>query len=464
MAESKYLTAPVPSKKMPAGIPCILTTESSERFAFYGMSSILIVFMTRNLMGSNGTLDVMGDESAKAWFHWFTSGVYFMPLIGAIISDVWLGKFKTIIWFSILYCVGFGVLVYDHTRLGLTVGLILIGMASGIIKPCLSANVGDQFGSSNKHLLTKVYGWFYFSVNLGACFSMYFCPILLDKYGPKVGFGIPGAFMLVATLSYVLGRHKLVHIPPAGKTGRRETLDKEVIGNRWLTKHWETIVSLGKLCVIFLFVSMFFALFYQSESAWVLQAGKLNLRWLGKDWLPAQMQAANPLLIMILIPLFSYVIYPAINCIWKLTPLRKIGIGMFLTAASFLVPVWIEIQLKNGGQPSIGWQFFAYIFLTGAEVMVSITSLEFAYTQAPKKMKSLIQSIELLAISLGNAFAAVVNQIIKNDDGTSKLPGASYYWFFAIAMLVTAIIYIPVARWYKPKEYIQDETSTEPSS
>jgi POT family proton-dependent oligopeptide transporter len=451
MAESKYLSAPVPSKKMPAGIPCILTTESSERFAFYGMSSILIVFMTRNLMGSNGTLDVMGDEPAKAWFHWFTSGVYFMPLIGALISDVWLGKFKTIICFSILYCVGFAVLAYDHTRLGLTGGLILIAMASGIIKPCLSANVGDQFGASNKHLLTKVYGWFYFSVNLGACFSMYFCPILLEKYGPKVGFGIPGAFMLVATLSYVLGRYKLVHIPPAGKTGWRETLDKEGIR------------TLGKLCIIFLFVSMFFALFYQSESAWVLQAGKLNLRWLGKNWLPAQMQSANPFLIMILIPLFSYVIYPAINCIWKLTPLRKIGIGMFLTAASFLVPVWIEIQLKNGGQPSIGWQFCAYIFLTGAEVMVSITSIEFAYTQAPKKMKSLIQSIELLAISLGNAFAAVVNNIIKNDDGTSKLPGASYYWFFAIAMLVTAVIFIPVACWYKPKEYIQDETSTESS-
>jgi len=452
MAESKYLSAPVPSKKMPAGIPYILTTESSERFAFYGMSSILIVFMTRYLMGSNGTPDVMGDEPAKAWFHWFTSAVYFMPLIGAIISDVWLGKFKTIIWFSILYCVGFAVLAYDHTRLGLTGGLILIAMASGIIKPCLSANVGDQFGASNKHLLTKVYGWFYFSVNLGACISMYYCPILLEKYGPKVGFGVPGAFMLIATLSYVLGRYKLVHIPPAGKTGWRETLDKEGIR------------TLGKLCIIFLFVSMFFALFYQSESAWVLQAGKLNLRWLGKNWLPAQMQSANPFLIMILIPLFSYVIYPAINRIWKLTPLRKIGIGMFLTAASFLVPVWIEIQLKKGGQPSIGWQFFAYIFLTGAEVMVSITSLEFAYTQAPRKMKSIIQSVELLAISLGNAFAAVVNNIIKNEDGTSKLPGASYYWFFATAMLVTAFIFIPVARWYKPKEYIQDETAAESSA
>ena len=209
---------------------------------------------------------------------------------------------------------------------------------------------------------------------------------------------------------------------------------------------------------------MFFALFYQSESAWVLQAGRMNLTWLGKDWLPAQMQSANPVLIMILIPLFSYIIYPGLNKIWFLTPLRKIGIGMFLTAGSFLVPVWIETQLEIGNQPSIGWQFVAYIFLTSAEIMVSITALEFAYTQAPKKMKSLIQSIELLAISLGNMFAAVVNDVIKNEDGTSKLPGASYYWFFVIAMLVTSILFMPMARWYKPKEYIQDEAPTEPST
>jgi POT family proton-dependent oligopeptide transporter len=194
--------------------------------------------------------------------------------------------------------------------------------------------------------------------------------------------------------------------------------------------------TLGKLCIIFLFVSMFFALFYQSESAWVLQAGKMNLKWLGINWLPAQMQFANPFLIMVLIPLFSYVIYPSLNRVWAMTPLRRIGIGMFLTAASFLVPVWIETQIERGGQPCIGWQFVAYIFLTGAEVMVSITALEFAYTQAPRKMKSLIQSVNLLSISLGNVFAAVVNDVIKNEDGTSKLPGASYYWFFVIAMLV----------------------------
>jgi POT family proton-dependent oligopeptide transporter len=301
-------------------------------------------------------------------------------------------------------------------------------------------------------LIEKVYSWFYFSINLGAAISMFVCPILLDKYGPTIGFGVPAISMVIATLTYWLGRHKLVHIPPKGRTGWRETLDKE------------DVKALKKLCIIFLFVSMFFALFYQSESAWVLQAEKMNLNWLGMTWRPAQMQSANPFLIMILIPIFLYVIYPALNRLWTLTPLRKIGIGMFLTAASFLVPVWIENQLEAGIRPSVGWQFFAYIFLTGAEVMVSITVLEFAYTQAPKKMKSLIQSVQLFSISLGNFFTAGVNSLIKNEDGTSKLPGASYYWFFVIAMLVTAILFVPLAKWYKPREYIQDEAPAESSA
>jgi len=451
MAKNKYLTAPVPSKKMPSGIPYILTTEATERFAFYGMSSILVVFMTKHLMGADGALDVMANEPAKAWFHYFTAAVYFMPIIGAIISDVWLGKYKTIIWFSLVYCAGFVILVLDHTRLGLTAGLILIAIASGTIKPCLSANVGDQFGASNRHLIAKFYGWFYFSINLGAAVSMYKCPELLEKHGPAVGFGVPGAFMFLALLSYWVGRYKLVHIPPAGNTGWREILDKDGIS------------ALCRLLPVFVFISMFFALFYQSESAWVLQADKMNLRWLGKDWVPAQMQAANPFLIMILVPLFTYIIYPALNKIWTMTPLRRIGIGMFLTAGSFLVPVWIETQLEIGNQPSIGWQFVAYIFLTSAEILVSLTAIEFAYTQAPKKMKSMLQSIELFAISLGNIFAGVVNDVIKNQDGTSKLPGASYYWFFVFAMLVTSVLFIPLARWYKPREYIQDEATSESS-
>jgi POT family proton-dependent oligopeptide transporter len=258
--------------------------------------------------------------------------------------------------------------------------------------------------------------------------------------------------MVIALLAYWMGRNRLVHIPPSGKIDWFKTVDRE------------GAVTLGKLCIIFVYVAMFFALFYQSQSSWVLQAQNMKLRWLWINWRPAQMQAANPFLVMILIPAFSYLIYPALNRLWAMTPLRRIGIGMFLTAGSFLVPIWIETQIASGGQPSIGWQFFAYIFLTGAEVMVSVTALEFAYTQAPNKMKSLVQSINLLSIALGNIFSAIVNQVISNPDGTSKLPGASYYWFFMISMLVTSVLFIPIALWYKQKEYIQDEAPAESSA
>jgi POT family proton-dependent oligopeptide transporter len=449
MAKSKYLTAPIPSEKMPTGMPYILANEGAERFSFYGMSSILVIFMTEHMMGHSGTLDVMSDKKAEAYFHFFNSAVYFTPFLGALISDIWLAKYRTIFYFSLLYCLGYLALVLDITRLGLAGGLLLIAIGSGIIKPCVSANVGDQFGQSNKHLIEKVYGWFYFSINLGAAISMLLCPWLLDHYGPRMGFGVPAVFMVLATIAFWLGRWKFVHIPASGFDSVRQTLDKEAIR------------SLAKLCIIYVFVAMFWALFYQSQSAWVLQAKKMNLKWLGITWLPAQLQFVNPALVLVMIPAFTYCIYPAANKIFTLTSLRKITIGMFVTVLSFVVCGWIETRIVAGDKPSIGWQFLAYVILTAAEIMVSITCLEFSYTQAPKKIKSFIMAAFLLSVSLGNAFTGVVNKVIENPDGSSKLPGASYYWFFAVAMLVTAVLFIPVAKRYRAKSYIQDEAPAE---
>jgi proton-dependent oligopeptide transporter, POT family len=101
----------------------------------------------------------------------------------------------------------------------------------------------------------------------------------------------------------------------------------------------------------------------------------------------------------------------------------------------------------------------AFVMLTVAEVMVSITCLEFSYTQAPKKMKSLIMGLYLLSIALGNAFTAGVNFCIENRDGTSKLPGASYYWFFAGLMLATTLLFCVYAAFYREKTYIQDDAA-----
>ncbi len=445
MANDKYLTAPVASDKVPAGIPYILSNEAAERFSFYGTRCILVIFMTKYLMNSSGQLDVMTAEQSKTWFHFFVSAVYFMPLVGAVICDAWLGKYRTILYFSILYFFGFLTLALDNTRLGLSLGLALIAVGSGAIKPCVSANVGDQFGKTNKHLIEKIYNWFYFAINFGSFFSTLLCPILLDKYGPKIAFGVPAVFMALATIAFWLGRKKFVHVPAGGIAFVKETLSGE------------GIKALGKLCVIYLFVAVFWSLWDQMDSAWVLQADKMNRHILGYELLPSQLQAFNPLMTMALIPIFSFGIYPAMNKLFRLTALRKITIGLFVIASAFVVSAWIETRITAGEKPTILWMILAYLILTSAEVMVSITCLEFSYTQAPKKMKSFIMAVFLLSTSLGNAFTAIVNKFIQNPDGTSKLAGASYFWFFAATMTITAVIFIFVAENYKEKTYIQDE-------
>lgn len=439
-----WQTTPYPITTMPPGIPYIVGNEAAERFSFYGMKAILTVFMTQYLIGSAGDVDPMSDNDAKFWVHTFVMAAYFTPILGAFVADWLFGKYKTILYLSVLYCFGHLALALNETRIGLAVGLSLIALGTGAIKPCVSAHVGDQFGTKNSHLLSKVFGWFYVAINLGAFASTLLTPWLLDKYGSQVAFGVPGILMAIATLLFWMGRNRFVHIPPRGPQVFRDAFTGE--GGR----------ALLRLAPIYVLVAVFWSLFDQTASAWVLQAENMNRTVMGVELLSSQIQAANPFLILILVPLFSYVVYPAISKVFPLTPLRKITIGMFVTVLAFSISALIESSIQGGGTPSISWQVLAYVLLTAAEVMVSITCLEFSYTQAPNSMKSIVMSFYMLSVSLGNFITAGVNAVISNADGSSKLPGASYYWFFTGMMLVAAVVFIGVALTYRGKQYIQE--------
>src|SRR6266576_1037693 len=215
MAKTLYLTAPVKTDKMPPGVPFIIGNEAAERFSYYGMNSILVPFMAHSLMTSSGMLDPMKPEQADAWYHTFVSCLYFLSVLGAFFADAVLGKYRTILYISIVYCFGHLALALDHTRVGLVVGLSMIALGAGGMKPCVSANVGDQFGKTNQHLLTRVFSWFYFSINFGSAFATLLIPELLDRGSPELAFGTPGILMFVATVIFFLGRKKSVHIPPA---------------------------------------------------------------------------------------------------------------------------------------------------------------------------------------------------------------------------------------------------------
>lgn len=449
MSDVKYKTAPVPSEKMPLGIPYIVGNETAERFSFYGMRSILVLFMTKYILDASGNPDRLSDSEATAVFHLFVASAYFFPLLGSLLSDVFWGKYKTILLLSIVYCLGHLALALDATRVGLYVGLILISIGAGGIKPCVSAHVGDQFGNRNKHLLSKVFGWFYIAINMGAFFSSLLIPVLLKKFGPHVAFGVPGVLMLLATILFWLGRHQFIHIPPAGWAKfKNETFSKEGL---------QALLNLSVL--FYLFLPVFWALFDQTGSTWVIQGEKMNAMVGGYELSAAQIQAFNPFFILLLVPTFSYVVYPLIDQVFPLTPLRKISIGFFLAAASFAIMAFIQIQIEQSPKnpPHILWQAVPYFVITAAEVMVSITCLEFSYTQAPKSMKSFVMSLYFLSVTVGNVLTAGVSKFNVIDENHSRMNETQYFWFFSGLMLLAAVLFIFVAKHYRGKTYIQDE-------
>jgi proton-dependent oligopeptide transporter, POT family len=480
MAKQPYLTSPPKISTWPPGVPYIIGNEAAERFSYYGMNSIVVIFWTTFLRNKAGDLAVMGPEQADAWYHTFVSALYFLPLVGAILADALFGKFWVVFWLSIVYCAGHATLALIGTSVAHVIspvalsgiGLFLIALGAGGIKPCVSTNVGDQFGETNKHLLPKLFNWFYFSINAGSALSTLLIPWLLEPYkvdpngsiakmgpsvvsflesprlhSPDVAFGLPGVFMLIATIFFWAGRKKFVHIPPAGfRNYAREIFNKE------------TGKTIFNILIPVPFVAIFWALWQQNFSSWIVQAKSMDRNLFGIEWLPEQIQTVNPIFILIMLPLFSYVLYPFLEKFVKLTPLRKIGAGLFVTAVSFFIVAMVQTRIDAGGKPGIMWQIWAFVVLTAGETLVSPTHLEFAYTQGPVKLKSLIMCSYLLAVSLGNQFTAFVNFFIQNPDGSVKLHGTSYFMFFVWVMLGTAVLFAIVTPFYKGRTYLQDQT------
>ena len=448
-SESSYRTAPSQTENgMPSGVPYIIGNEAAERFSFYGMKSILALFMAKYLMTRFGTPDPMTENDAEGYTHWFVAGVYYLPVVGALLSDGVLGKYRTILWLSIVYCFGHFALALNDTRLGLMIGLSLICVGAGGIKPCVSANVGDQFGESNKHLLSKVFGWFYFSINAGSFISTLLCPFLLadKRFGPHWAFGIPGVAMVVATVFFWLGRRKFVHVPPAG------------LGFLRTVQSREGALVLLRLISVYVFIIIFWALWDQSSGVeWTLQATKMDLHLFGVAIDAGQVTTTNAILILVYIPFVTYVLYPVISRVFPLTPLRKIGIGLFLTALSFVPISYAQHLIDHGQTPTIWWQILAYAILTLAEAMVSITGLEFSYTQSPNSMKSVVMALWLFAVATGNVLIAKFHGWNSLPNGGTKVTDLQFFNGCIVVMFVAACVFVLVASFYQGRTYLQGD-------
>jgi POT family proton-dependent oligopeptide transporter len=579
-----YRTAPDHANTgWPAGVPFIVGNEACERFSFYGMRAILYVHLV-SLYTAAAVTDA--SANATATYHLFVAAVYALPMIGALMADRWAGKYRTIFYLSLVYCLGHAVLSGGENYLwGVYLGLALIAVGSGGIKPCVSANVGDQFGKSNWGKVRTVYQIFYFSINFGSFFATLLIPVLKDssgywlvnglpavfgglnpeRLGVSIAFGVPGVLMFLATFIFWLGRRKFVHVPPnpGGQLGLLDTAcsvslflvlghllvtpellhgsffeDNPVVKYALLTgvslaflvaglvlfvwrqrlrpddgffavtlhvirshlglagprqsppaddapavshadsslagssfwrpalerfglKTTEGPVAVFKIISIFFLVTVFWALFDQHGSTWVRQAGQMNLA----GFKASQIQAANPLLVMMLIPLMNLIYFLCDRVGLRTTPLRRITVGMWLTAGSFVACALLQQAIEAAPPNSIhvGWQLIQYLFITVGEVMVSITGLEFAYTQAPKRMKSTVMGFWLLTVTLGNvlvAFLAKVQKPMTTWVSEHVIKGlsetATFFWVFAVLSGAAALIFGVRALFYKPKDFAQE--------
>ena len=261
-----------------------------------------------------------------------------------------------------------------------------------------------------------------------------------------MAFGVPGLLMALAALTFWAGRRHYVRVPPIGLgTGLRAVLAPG-----------DDRAALGRVGTVFLFMPVLWALYDQSVSEWVLQAGHLNRTlWPGFAPLPEQIQIVGIVFGIGLNPLLTYRLYPALTRRgWRLTPLRRMGTGMVVVAVAVALVAGIQHRLDAGGSPSVWWQVLAYCVVAGGTLVVAVTGLEYAYTHSPPALKSLMTALWLLTIAAGNYVLALVNGSIAAGGVFAGLQGARYYWFFVGLMAVNVALFAWVAGRLRERVYV----------
>ncbi|KAG0585590.1 hypothetical protein M758_2G023000 [Ceratodon purpureus] len=453
---------------LPGSIKYLVWNEFCERFSFYGMRTILALYLVQHLR--------LSENESTELVHLFIVACYATPLLGAFISDCYLGKYRTVLYLSTVYCVGNWVMAASalpkadpstqSTLFWSTASALgLIAFGTGGIKPCVAAFGGDQIqyslpdGPTKERLHRQFFSMYYFAVNAGSVLSTILTPVLRSDFSYAVAFAVPAALMMCALLIFWSGRHTYVDRPPEGnvfaevggvvvdaiklRRGNRQ-------GSHWLdsakAKHDAAVVEdvkgLMRVLALLLPTPLFWSLFDQQSSKWVFQASTLDGRvpWLFNITIqPDQMQALNPVLILVMIPLFDQIIYPFLEYHrYSLRAVPRMVIGMVLSAVAFLFSGLLQLAIDNqaGGESlSMLWQIPQYVVITAGEIMFSITGLEFAYSQAPDSMKAVVQSAWLFTVSAGNLVTVALVAIIGN-----RLSKANEFFFFASGCVVAMLL------------------------
>jgi POT family proton-dependent oligopeptide transporter len=539
------------AKGHPTGFWFFFWGEFAERCSYYGMRAILAAYMADRLG--------LGEANSATYMSFFIAACYFLPLVGGYVADNFLGKYWTIVGFSVPYVIGQLLVGFESTPF-LILSLTLLAMGSGVIKPNISTLMGltyDQYRPGQTQLRSDAFAIFYFSINIGAAISQFAMPTIRTRYGYQIAFLFPAALMAIALAVFAAGKRFY-----AVERIERTQLTDEERKERWAV--------LTRIFGLFVLVMFFWAIFDQSASTWIFFARAcMNLHMFGFHVDPDQIQAFNPVFILILLPAVTLFVKYLQKQGMRIRPTDKMVVGFLLTAGcmaimagaavlagqadlrpynatgadvawsikgdrasysgrgdvnasvedahtvvlKYQVPdptkpketyritsaadlklvregdksllvttgdpkgpmsVMLEPQGKEAGpgttlaseqplrillqgdmtlnnrwfvasanQVSIWWQVLAYLVITVAEVLISVTGLELAYTAAPKSMTGFVTACWLLTVGMANLFInASVTRVYLH------MQPMAYFGMLAGVLLVVTILFGIVARQF----------------
>lgn len=517
ISEEEHLISGQRSRKKFLVVVCILFVELCERLTFYGVVANLI-FYCKDVLNLASPLP---STIALA----FQGTCFFTPVIGGWIADTLLGRYNTIFGSSLLYVVGTVVLTLttynypsayalntSHKEGFLAVSLILISIGTGGIKANVSPMGADQVEEEGAEMVQKFFDWFYWFIQIGAFLAYSVVAYVQQEVSFFYGYLITAVSMALATILLLLGRnHYIVH-PPKGScladTFRiiARGVKTKLCGIKYPAQfHWldcakitkggdfpddkvEGVKCVVQLMPIFLTFIFYWTIFGQGLTTYLLQGYYMKLKVTDKISFPvASLSLFENVSLLLLIPLMDRVIFPGLRRLgFEFTPLRRIGVGLLFAAGSVVMAGIIEIERKhilethgaikqdvfdkqvNASSMSVFYQVPQYILQGTSEALVSVTGLEFAYSQSPAELRGVVMGLCLAMIGFGYYLASALASIVKKaSDGQwypenlNKGTLEDYMFLLAGLMLVNATIFLLLALRYRYADHEQHHIQEE---
>ncbi len=423
----------------PKGLYLLFFTELWERFSYYGMRAILILYMTK-LWIENG-LNIP-ESSATLIYGFFTGFVYFTPIIGGWIADRFIGQRNAITIGGITMFIGQLVLFSMNTHVGLAIGLILLIIGNGFFKPNISTLVGRLYREGDARR-DSAFSIFYMGINMGALIAPFVVAILCNSwfatkvfdengkeligYGYKYGFLAAAIGMALGQIIFnLLSKKYLLEIGTKPSKESRKPQTEEINGvTTNVAKTPLTKVEKERITVIFIltfFVIFFWAGFEQAGSSMTLYTDKYINRSLFGWTIPTELfQAVNPLFIVVLAPVFAWFWNSKYGS--RLTTPVKMSLGMILLGIGFLFMLFASTGVVASGKgdaevvsqkAALIWLVMTYFFHTIGELCLSPVGLSVVTKLAPVKLASMLMGVWMLSTFVANIVGGFIASVVES--------------------------------------------------